>query len=121
MTESNNKLKTAFVFSGGASLGAVEAGALKAIVEHGIKADLVLGTSVGSLNGSMYAFNPTMEGVKDIEEVWLSIKFLNVFSPSPITPVINFTTAGQYAISPKNLRKLITEKLPFTNIEETKI
>ena len=70
MTESKNKLKTAFVFSGGASLGAVEAGALKAIVEHGIKADLVLGTSVGSLNGSMYAFNPTMEGVKDIEEVW---------------------------------------------------
>jgi len=33
MTQSKNKLKTAFVFSGGASLGAVEAGALKAIVD----------------------------------------------------------------------------------------
>jgi NTE family protein len=117
---SSNK-KTAFVFSGGASLGAVEAGALKAIVEEGIQADIVLGTSVGSLNGAMYAYNPTVEGVKTIEEVWSTIKVWNVFTPSPITPVINFTTSGQYAISPKNLRKLIKEKLPFAKIEDTKI
>lgn len=117
----SSNLKTAFVFSGGASLGAVEAGALKAVVEHGVQADMVFGTSVGSLNGAMYAYNPTLDGVKAIQDVWNTIKVWNVFSPSPITPVINFTTAGQYAISPKNLRKLIAKKLPFTNIEETKI
>ncbi len=118
---SSNNPKTAFVFSGGASLGAVEAGALKAVVEHGVKADLVLGTSVGSLNGAMYAHNPTMEGVKAIEEIWNTLKVWHVFTPSPVTPIVNFTTAGQYLISPKNLRKLITDKLLFAKIEDTKI
>ncbi len=113
--------KTAFVFSGGASLGAVEVGALKAIVEEGIQPDMVLGTSVGSLNGAMYAFNPTIEGVKAIEDIWLNIKVWNVFTPSPLTPVFNITTFGLYLISPKNLRKLITKNMQFTRIEETKI
>jgi len=81
MKERNDNPKTAFVFSGGASLGAVEAGALKAIVEHGVQADMVLGTSVGSLNGAMYAYNPTLAGVKSIEDVWLNIKVWNVFPP----------------------------------------
>ena len=113
--------KTAFVFSGGASLGAVECGALKAIVEHGIQADMVLGTSVGSLNGAMYAYNPTMEGVKAIEDVWLNIKVRDVFSPSPITPILSITTFGLNLISPKNIRKLIAENMEFTRIEETKL
>ncbi|HUU78091.1 MAG TPA: patatin-like phospholipase family protein [candidate division Zixibacteria bacterium] len=121
MNEKTTSPKTAFVFSGGASLGALEAGALKAIVEEGIKPDLVLGTSVGSLTGAMFAFNPTMEAVKIIEKVWLNIKVWNVFSPSPITPVVNFTTSGQYLISPKNLRKLILENIPYTRIEETQV
>ncbi len=113
--------QTAFVFSGGASLGAIELGALKALVEKGIQADMVLGTSVGSLNGAMYAYKPTSEGVAFMEEIWLNIKVWNVFTPSPITPVVNFTTAGQYLISPKNLRKLIMKYIPFTRIEETKL
>jgi NTE family protein len=121
MKEHTNNPKTAFVFSGGASLGAVECGALKAIVEHGIQADIVLGTSVGSLNGAMYAYNPTLEGVKAIEDVWLNIKVWDVFSPSPITPILSITTFGLNLISPKNIRKLIAEHMKFTRIEETKL
>jgi NTE family protein len=121
MKEHTKNLKTAFVFSGGASLGAVECGALKAIVEEGIQADMVLGTSVGSLNGAMYAYNPTLEGVKAIENVWLNIKVWDVFSPSPITPILSITTFGLNLISPKNIRKLITENMEFTRIEEAKI
>ncbi|MFW9924031.1 MAG: patatin-like phospholipase family protein [Candidatus Thorarchaeota archaeon] len=113
--------KTAFVFSGGASLGSIEVGALKAIVEEGIQADMVFGTSVGSLNGAMYAFNPTLDGVRKIEHIWRNIKMWDVFTPSPLTPVINLTTSGDHLISPKNLRKVITENLPFIMIEETKI
>ncbi|TFF84956.1 patatin-like phospholipase family protein [Candidatus Heimdallarchaeota archaeon] len=115
------KKKTAFVFSGGASLGSIEIGALKAIVEEGIKADLVLGTSVGSLNGAMYAYNPTLEGVKIIEDIWRTINVWNVFTPSPTTPIASLTTMRQFLISPKNLRKLITEKIPYTRMEETEI
>ncbi|NHJ48708.1 MAG: patatin-like phospholipase family protein [Asgard group archaeon] len=115
------KKTTAFVFSGGASLGSVELGALKALVEEGIQADMVLGTSVGSLNGAMYAYDPTMNGVKFMEKIWHTIKARNVFTPSPLTPVFNITTFGLYLISPKNLRKMILENMPFTRLEETKL
>ncbi|UYP44228.1 hypothetical protein NEF87_000513 [Candidatus Lokiarchaeum ossiferum] len=114
-------MKTAFVFSGGASLGSVEVGMLKAIVEHGITPDLVLGTSVGSLNGAFYAHNPTMEGVEILESIWKQLRARDVFTPSPLTPVKNIATFGQYLISPKNLRTLITENLPYEKIEEAQI
>jgi NTE family protein len=47
--------RTALVLSGGGANGAVEVGFYKALVESGIKIDLVLGTSVGALNGAMIA------------------------------------------------------------------
>jgi len=116
-----NQPLTAFVFSGGASLGAVEVGMLKAIVEEGVKADLVVGTSVGSLNGAFYAFDPTIEGVKTLEQIWRNIKVFDVFTPSVITPIKNLATFSQYLISPKNLRKLIEDHLEYSKIEDTKI
>jgi len=47
--------KTAFVLSGGASLGAVQAGMLGALYERGVAPDLIVGTSVGALNGAFIA------------------------------------------------------------------
>ena len=43
---------TAFVLGGGGVLGAVEVGMLRALLERDIAPDLVLGTSVGALNGA---------------------------------------------------------------------
>ncbi len=113
--------KTAFVFAGGASLGAFEAGMLKYLVEQEIKADMVLGTSVGSLNGAFYACDPSLEGVQKLEEIWHNIKFTDVFTPSPLTPVKSLFTFGKNLISPKNLRKVITQFLPNKRIEDAEI
>jgi NTE family protein len=46
---------TAFVLSGGASLGAVQAGMLRALYEREVAPDLIVGTSVGALNGAFIA------------------------------------------------------------------
>jgi NTE family protein len=62
--------KVAIVLSGGGPLGALQVGALKAMFEQGIRADLVVGTSVGSMNAAYLAFNPTPEGVRDMEQHW---------------------------------------------------
>lgn len=121
MKKIKNNLKTAFVFSGGGSLGAIETGALKALVEHNIQADLIIGTSVGSLIGAMFAYNPTLECVQIMEEVWGEVKRRDVFPISLFTSIVNFATSSQYAISSKKLRKLISEKIPYTKIEETKL
>jgi predicted patatin/cPLA2 family phospholipase len=55
--------KTAFVFAGGGSFGAVQVGMLQSLAAHGITADMVVGSSVGALNGAFYAGDPTFEGV----------------------------------------------------------
>ena len=45
---SDDTRRTVFVLGGGGLLGASEVGMLRALLEHGIEPDLVLGTSVGT-------------------------------------------------------------------------
>ena len=50
--------RTAFVLAGGAALGAMQAGTLRALYEHGIVPDLLAGTSAGTLNAAFLASRP---------------------------------------------------------------
>src|SRR5438132_527026 len=45
----------ALVLSGGAVKGSFQAGAIKAVIEHGFIPDIIYGISVGSLNGAFLA------------------------------------------------------------------
>ena len=69
----------AFVFSGGGPLGALQVGTLKALYEHGIRPDLAVGTSVGALNATWTAFDPSPEGVVKLEDSWLRMKDTDLF------------------------------------------
>ena len=62
--------KTAFVFAGGGSFGAIQVGMLHSLAAHGIAADMVVGSSVGALNGAFYAGDPTLKGVERLETIW---------------------------------------------------
>ncbi|MCH6559833.1 patatin-like phospholipase family protein [candidate division KSB1 bacterium] len=61
---------TAFVFAGGGSLGAVEVGMLEALVEEGIFPDLIVGASVGAINGAYFAAYPDRDGVRALARIW---------------------------------------------------
>lgn len=58
-----------FVFGGGGSLGAIQVGMLQALTERGITADLVVGTSVGSMNGAAVARDPK-SAVNRLSHAW---------------------------------------------------
>jgi predicted acylesterase/phospholipase RssA len=60
----------AAVLSGGGNFGALEAGALEAFLEAGIRPGMWVGTSAGGLNAIMMASNPTPEGVSHLQELW---------------------------------------------------
>lgn len=70
---------TAFVLGGGGNLGAIQVGMLEALVERGIRPDLVLGCSVGALNGAALARQPDADGVAHLRKVWLSLRTEDVF------------------------------------------
>ena len=75
----------AFVLSGGGNRGAVQAGALLALLERGIRPDLIVGTSVGGLNGVALAANPTLEGARLIAERWRSVRRADIFPGNTLT------------------------------------
>jgi predicted acylesterase/phospholipase RssA len=74
--------KTAFVFAGGGSFGAIQVGMMHSLTAHGISADMVVGSSVGAINGAYYAGDPTLKGVQQLERVWRGLQRHDVF---PIT------------------------------------
>jgi NTE family protein len=65
---------TAFVFSGGGARGALHVGALRALLEAGIRPDLLVGTSIGAWNAAWLARSPTLEGVEALAAVWKSLQ-----------------------------------------------
>lgn len=60
----DSRSETAFVLAGGGSLGAVQVGMLKALAFQDVKADFVVGTSVGAINAAYFAGEPTIEGAR---------------------------------------------------------
>ena len=67
--------RTAFVFAGGGSLGAVQVGMLHELMHAGVSADLVLGSSVGAMNAAYFAGSPHVAGVSKLEEVWRRLRY----------------------------------------------
>jgi NTE family protein len=64
---------TAFILSGGGARGALQAGALRALLKRGIQPDVVIGTSIGAWNGAWLAYQPTLEGVERLIETWREV------------------------------------------------
>ncbi|MFT7598184.1 MAG: NTE family protein [Acidimicrobiales bacterium] len=58
------------MFSGGASLGAVQIGMLRALYEHDIHPDVIVGCSVGAINGATYAMEPGIRGLNRLSNIW---------------------------------------------------
>lgn len=71
--------RRAFVLAGGGSLGAVQVGMLGALVEAGVRADVVVGSSVGALNGAFYAFHPDSAGIRRLRSLWIDVSRGSVF------------------------------------------
>ena len=62
--------KLAVVLSGGGMMGAFQAGVIDSLARAGIQPDLIVGTSVGSLNGAFWAFNPGAEVGDRLHGIW---------------------------------------------------
>ncbi len=77
-TELNLPRPVGFVLGGGGSLGAVQVGMLEALTEERVTPDLVIGTSVGSLNGAVIALNPT-SAANRLSHAWARITRHQVF------------------------------------------
>jgi NTE family protein len=63
--------KLAFVLSGGGARGALQVGALRALIEAGIQPDLMVGTSIGAVNAAYLAVQGVnLDGVRGLIDAW---------------------------------------------------
>jgi NTE family protein len=112
--------RSAFVFAGGGSLGAVQVGMLRELMHAGVSADLVVGSSVGAMNAAYFAGAPHAAGVDKLETVWRGLRRHDVF-PVTFRSVLGFMGGADNLIDPSNLRRLIERNIPFPNLEDAAI
>jgi len=115
------RTKVAFVLGGGGHLGAHEVGMLRALLEEGILPDLVVGTSVGALNGAAVAADPTLESVHRLESVWLQLTQDDVFGGSVFSGAAQLMRTRTHLHSNLSLRRLIQRSLPVKTFEELEV
>lgn len=111
------------MLSGGGPLGALQVGALKALFEHGVRPDIVVGTSVGALNAAFVAFNPTLEGIHRMERIWRTLGEHDLFPGGRFRASwARMFVRGNRVFENSGLRHLVTSTLgPHVRIEEASI
>ena len=114
------RAKTAFVFAGGGSFGAIQVGMLHSLTAHGVTADMVVGSSVGALNGAFYAGDPTFAGVERLGAIWRGLTRRDVF---PVTwrTLLGFLWRRDFLIPHDGIRKLIDDNIPYRNLQDAKL
>ena len=109
----------AFVLSGGASLGAIQVGMLRALYERDITPDLVIGTSAGALNGAYIASRPQTVATADaLAGVWRDLRRGQVFPLNPLTGLLGFLGARQPLVPESGLRRLLARHTQGDELED---
>lgn len=108
----------AFVLGGGGLLGAVQVGQVKALLEHGVRPDLVVGTSVGAVNGAVLAATEPGVAAERLEQLWRSPDSAAVFGAGPIARLRELARSGTAAHSAEPLRRALDAQLGDVRIEE---
>jgi NTE family protein len=109
------------VLSGGASLGAVQAGLLRAFLRVGLRPSAIVGTSVGALNGAFLAFHPDAIGGDELADIWNSLRGARVFDVNPFSVAFRLATKRQCLFSSRFLEKLVAEHLPEDDFARTQV
>lgn len=110
----------AFVLGGGGHLGAHEVGMLEALLERHIRPTLIVGTSVGAINGAVVAADPSVETVARLAEVWSRFERDAVFDGSIISRVTTLARTRTHLHGNESLRQVLADALP-ERIEELSV
>jgi NTE family protein len=113
---------TAFVLSGGASLGALQVGMLQALYEHDIVPDALVATSAGALNAAFIASRPrTVTAIRELARVWRNLERDDIFPVSMSALVGGLSGRRDHLVPPRALRQVIRRYLEFEDLADATI
>ena len=109
------------VLSGGASLGAVQVGMMKALTEAHTPVDFFVGTSVGAINAAWMAGHHDATGVDGLVEIWRTLRRRDVFTTKLTRSALAIGGRRQSFFSDTGLRRLLQRHLNFEFLEEAPV
>ena len=112
------RVGTAVVLGGGGVLGAVQVGMLRALLDAGVRPDLVVGTSVGAINGAVLAACPAVEVADRLESLWRSPDAAEVFAAGTVARLRELARTRTAAHSAEPLRRALVAQLDDRRIED---
>ncbi len=116
--------RVAFVLSGGGNLGAVQVGMLRALAEAGVRPDLIVGCSVGAINGAAFAAEPDARGVARLDRIWGRIADGDPdLMPSSrfVHPTVQMARRGESIHDQSRLEELLDEELKAKTFKQLQI
>lgn len=115
---SSSPARTAFVLTGGGSLGAVQVGMISALHAHGIEPDLLVGTSVGAINAAHLAGPGALsDRIDELVGLWEGLRRSDIFEVSPHRWLRATTGSTSSFFSGDPLRRLLTSHLGNSFVE----
>lgn len=110
----------AFVLTGGAALGSVQVGMLRALSERGVKPDLLIGASAGALNAAWLAAD-RFGDLHGLSEVWRRTKRTDIFPARPLLGLAGFLGHRTHLVPSSGLRAIVEREVPYRRIEDAAI
>ncbi len=111
-------MTSAWVISGGASLGSIQVGMARALQAEGLTPDLIVGTSVGALNGAWLAGGGD---AADLEAIWLGLERNDLFPVRPLLGLRAFLGRSRHFVPDSGLRRLLESELPHDDFDDAPI
>ncbi|MGH9244608.1 MAG: patatin-like phospholipase family protein [Acidimicrobiales bacterium] len=111
----------AFVFPGGGSAGAVQVGVLRALLAARVRPDVVVGCSVGALNATYLALDPSAEQVERLARIWLRLGRADVFGRTRGRTLLRLALRHDHLDEPGPLRRLIAAFCALDDLADTAI
>jgi predicted acylesterase/phospholipase RssA len=111
----------AFVLSGGGNLGALQVGMMYALVESGLRPGMIVGTSVGAINGAFLASRLDLPGITEIGRLWTSLRRKDVLGVDLGTLVGGFRGQPRHLFDASSIRRILESFLTFRRLEDAPV
>lgn len=107
-----------FVLSGGGNLGALQIGMMRALLEHDVRPDLIVGCSVGAINGAGLAEDPTLAGALRLERLWRALDGNELMPAGWLPNTVAIARRGEAIHENLGLRRHLEQTLTARTFED---
>jgi NTE family protein len=102
-------------------MGASEVGMLRALLERDLVPDLVVGTSIGAINGAAVAAEPSSAVLEPLQRLWTQSSTSRIFSSSMLSRAKTLTKSRTHLHDIEPLQQLLRTSLPVDRIEDLQV